>query len=186
MLTECEACNAVLTKLDHREAFAVQSSSLSAHEDYWIVRANSAAYVQRGDASRFYVGVNAYLVDVRTGEIEIVGSGHSVESYLQDKYDRCEAAGRHYVLRANFARSDKHAIIHLRQVLECTLQRARELSEGACFWLTGRKGHLQVAQELLHQRGVATSIGLVDHALDARPIDGRTWYWDALKNVLRA
>jgi len=186
MLTESAACDLVLTKLDCGEAFAVQSSSLSAHGDYWIVRANSADYVLRGDASRCYVGVNAYLVDARTGEIEIVGSGQSVESYLRDKYDLREAAGRHYVLRADFARSDKHAIVRLRQVLECTPQRARQLSEGACFWLTGTRGHLQDAQELLQQRDIATSIGLVDHAQDARPIDARTCNWDTLKKVLRA
>lgn len=185
MLTERDACHLVLHELDHPEAFVVQSCSLSTHKYYWVVRANSADYVLRGNVSQCYVGVNAYLVDVRTGAIDIVGSNESVHSYLQDKYDLREAAGRHYVLRAAFARSDKRAIIHLHQALACTLQRARELSEEDCDWLTGIRGHLRDAQELLRQKGIATSIELVDKAESVRPIDHRTRHWEELKNLLR-
>jgi hypothetical protein len=141
--------------------------------------------VLRGDASRCYVGVNAYLVDARTGAIEIVGSGQSVDSYLQDKYDLREAAGRHYVLHADFPPSGKRVIVHLRQVLECTVQRARELSEGGRPWLTGVRADLLRAQELFRQRGVATSIALVDEPLDARLMSGRILFWDPLRKVLR-
>ncbi|KQV78296.1 hypothetical protein [Rhizobacter sp. Root1221] len=185
MLTDNDACQLVLAKLDYGEPFALQSCSLSERKDYWIIRGNSAAYVLHGDASRRYVGVNAYLVDVDSGLIEIVGSGHDVSEYLQDKYDLREADGRHYVLTANFPRSDKRAIVHLRQVLECSVQRARELADAGRPWLTGTRRDLQRAEELLRDRGVATAVKLVEQPLDARPLGGSVWFWDPIKTALR-
>jgi hypothetical protein len=49
MLTDREASHLVLAYIEQasseREAYAVQSCSLSEQEDYWVVRANSADYV---------------------------------------------------------------------------------------------------------------------------------------------
>ncbi len=185
MLTDSEACQLVLTKLDHREPFAVQSCALSDRKDFWIIRANSATYVLHGDASRCYVGVNAYLVDVDSGFIEIVGSGEDVSGYLQDKYDLREAEGRHYVLTADFPRSDPRAVMHLRQVLECSLQRARELAETGRPWLTGKRRDLLRIEALFRERGVATAVRLVDQPLDARPVGGWVWFWDPIKTALK-
>jgi len=98
MITSEDAQAAVLTRVNSaahvlcRDTFVIQSCVLSARSDYWIVRANSEDFVLRGMGEKQYVGVNAYLVSTVAGSIEIVGSGQSVESYLQDKYD-VEAAG---------------------------------------------------------------------------------------------
>ncbi|WP_431256515.1 hypothetical protein ACQ86G_17465 [Roseateles chitinivorans] len=185
MLTDREACQLVLTQFVHGEPWAVQSCSLSDRSDYWIIRANSAAYVLHGDASRCYVGVNAYLVDVDTGLIEIVGSGGSVEGYLQDKYDLRVANGQCYVLTAGFPRSDKQAILRLRQVLECSIHRASSLSEQDCLWLTGTRRDLQRVAELFRERGVATAVRLVDQPLDARHLTGCVWFWEPVQAALR-
>jgi len=188
MVTEADAKRSVLSRMQgasESEAFAVQSCALTPLRDYWIVRANSAGYVLNGDLARCYVGVNAYLVDTRTGEIEVVGSGATVDQYLQDKYDLREAAGRHYVLCAGFSADDKRAIIRLRQKLECSLQRARMLSERNRPWATSARRTLVMAQELLQKQAVSTLITLVDDPLDARPIDTGIWHWDALKRALQ-
>src|SRR3990167_7401021 len=81
-----------------RERFAVQSCTLSSKGDYWVVRANSEDFVLRGIQELCYVGANAHLVHTTSGDIETVGSGQSVEQYLEDKYDLIEAGDKHYVL----------------------------------------------------------------------------------------
>lgn len=188
MVTEDDARLSVLALLHDEpgcEHCAVESCTLTPLRDYWIVRANSAAYVLHGDLSKLYVGVNAYLVDTCTREIEIVGSGWSVDQYLQEKYDLREAAGRHYVLCAGFSAEDKKAIILLRQKLECSLQRARTLAQAESRWVTGTRAALLTAQTLLRSQGVPTLITLVDDPLDARLIDRGAWHWDALKRALQ-
>lgn len=191
MTTESDARQLVLSRIEQSfvgreaETFVVQSCSLSAQRDYWIIRANSADYVLNGNFSKCYVGVNAYLVDVSTGLIEIVASSYSVDEYLQEKYDLREAAGRHYVLCAGFPSRDKRAIINLRQKLECSLHRARLLAEEGRAWAIGTRVILMKAQGMLRQHTIETSIVLVDDPGDARPIDRRVWHWDALRQVLQ-
>lgn len=63
------------------EKFALISCELSGDGDHWIVRVNSEDDVLHGRFERCYVGVNAYLVNVMSGEIETVGSAQSVETY---------------------------------------------------------------------------------------------------------
>lgn len=122
------------------EKFAVQSCELSTRGDYWIVRVNSEAYVLHGQVERCYVGANAHLVDVASGQIETVCSGQSVGSYLQQKYDIESAAGMHYTLQPTFGRSDKAAIIRFRQTFACSLQSALRLAMPEHrSWLTGSR-----------------------------------------------
>lgn len=183
--SEVDAKNLVLSRVGCSEPFAVQSCVLSSRGDYWIIRANSAAFVLHGDTSRLYVGVSAYLIDVHSGELEIVSSYTSAEHYLQDKYDVLEAAGQHYVLCAGFAREDKKAIVALRQKLDCPLLRALMLAEHAHPWVTGKKSVLQHAQKLLANQGVSSVISLVDDPKDAPMINDSIWHWQALRELLR-
>ena len=168
-----------------RERFAIQSCTLSAQGDYWVIRANSEDFVLRGIQERCYVGVNAHLVDTASGEIETVGSGQSVEQYLGDKYDAARAGTKHYVLVPDFDKNDKASVIRVRQKLECTLQRAMQLvsPESSC-WLTGKRSTLGHAQALLQREGIQTSIQLQQSPGPAVKIDDSVWHWDLLKSAL--
>ncbi|MBN6110698.1 hypothetical protein [Xanthomonas bonasiae] len=168
-----------------RERFAIHSCTLSERGDYWIVRANSEDFVLRGIQERCYVGVNAHLVSTASGEIETVGSGQSVDDYLEDKYDAAKAGTSHYVLGPDFDKNDKADVIRLRQKLECSLQRAMQLAspEFSC-WLTGKMRILSNANAMLRNEGIATSIRLLENPGSAVTIDNSVWYWAALKSAL--
>lgn len=168
------------------DRFAIQSCTLSAKGDYWIVRANSEDFVVRGMEERRYVGANAHLVNTTTGDVETVGSGISLEDYLQDKYDLAKAEGKHYVLGPEFDRSDKAAVVRLRQKLECSLQRAMQLaSPDMRCWLTGKRRTLQHAQAMLRREGIAASIQLLADPGVAARIDDSVGHWNALKSTLQ-
>lgn len=92
--------------------FVIQSLKLSSKSDYWIIRANSEAYVKYRGSSKCYVGVNAYLVNTHTGQIEIVTSAQ-IDKYLQDKYDERDSNGKFYVLGSGYKDKNKLAIIKL-------------------------------------------------------------------------
>lgn len=168
-----------------RDRFVIQFCALSECGDYWIIRANSEDFVLRGIHGRCYVGVNAHLVSTASGEIETVGSGQSVDEYLQDKCDAATAGSNHYVLGPDFDKSDKAGVIRLRQKLECSLQRAMQLvsSEFNC-WLTGEKRLLSDAKAILQKEGVTTSIRLLKSPGCAVRIDNSVWHWTALKSAL--
>ncbi|WP_338763050.1 hypothetical protein [Massilia sp. METH4] len=167
------------------ERFTVQSCALSERGDYWVIRVNSEDFVVRGMRERCYVGANAHLVDTATGRIETVGSGQSVEQYLEDKYDAAAAGDMHYVLGPDFGRDAKMAVIRLRQKLECSLAQAMMLvSPASSDWLTGKKSTLSHAQAMLLREGIATVIRLQADAASAVPIDDSIWHWRALKAAL--
>lgn len=154
---------------DNEDRFVIINSELAPRGDCWIIRANSAAYVESGDFSRMFVGVNAYLVDTANGTIEIVGSGETIEDYLQERYDERDAGGRHYVLACAIDRNDKPGLLCLHRALNCSLAVARQLiDEPHRLWLHGRKQVLMQAADLLRRRGVAVSIVLTD-AVDDLP-----------------
>ena len=178
VLRRCEAPS------QGRERFAIQSCELSERGDYWIVRANTEDCVLRGMWERCYVGANADLVHTVTGQIETVGSGQSVEAYLEDKYDVAAAGAMHYVLSPDFGKDDKTAIIRLRQKLACSPQRAVQLvSPALSSWLTGTRRTLLQAQALLLDEGIATSIRLQESPASAVPIDS-ILHWRELKPAL--
>jgi hypothetical protein len=167
------------------DRFAIQSCVLSDRGDYWIVRANSEDFVVRGVQERQYVGANAHLVNAKSGAVETVGSGQSVEQYLKDKYDVAVAGDNHYVLVCGFDNSDKASVIHLRQKLDCTLQIAVQLtSEPSRVWLYGKRSALLHAQELLQREGIATNIQLQAKTGSAVWIDHSVWHWEAVKAAL--
>ncbi len=168
------------------ERFVIQSCELSANGDYWVVRSNSEDYVVHGMEQYCYVGVNAHLVDVVTGATEIVGSCFSVDEYLQDQYDLRAAAGNLYVLTPAFARDDKPAMVNLRQKLACTYPEVQTLLSGEQRqWLTGTRRHLQDAQRLLADQGIATHIELQPEAAGAISIGVECWHLDAVLKALR-
>ncbi|NHZ34029.1 hypothetical protein [Massilia rubra] len=164
------------------EKFAVQSCQLSRQGDYWIVCVNTAAYVLHGRAERCLVGANAHLVDVISGQIETVASCRPVEDYLQDKYDVRRAAGMHYMLTPAFDRTDKVAVIRIRQAFGCSMREAMKLAspEHHC-WLTGPRRVLRWAQGELTLKNIVTDIILAPDAEDAVDIDDSIWHWDLLK-----
>jgi len=167
------------------ERFAIQSCTLSERGDYWIVRANSEDFVLRGIEESRYVGVNAHLVSTASGEIETVGSGQSIDEYLEDKCDAAKAGARHYVLGPDFDKNDKADVIRLRQKLECSLQRVMQLvsPEFSC-WLTGKRRALSYAKAMLRNEGIATSIRLLENPGCAVTIDSSVGRWTALKSAL--
>ncbi len=73
-----QACAIVLALFDgvmrdgKPERFVIQNSELSAHRDYWVIRCNSEDYVVHGMTEFCYVGVNAHLINVVSGEHEAI------------------------------------------------------------------------------------------------------------------
>lgn len=168
-----------------RERFAIQSCKLSEQGDYWVIRANSEDFLLRGIQERCYVGVNAHLVSVVSGDIEIVGSGQSVVQYLGDKYDAVTAGNKYYVLVPDFDKSDKASVIRLRQKLECTPQKVMQLvSPESICWLTGKRRTLGDAQVMLQREGIQTRIQLQQSPGSAVRIDDSVWQWSQLKSAL--
>ena len=145
------------------DRFVIIDSELAPRGDYWIIRANSAAYVESEDFSRMYVGVNAYLIDTQSGTFDTVGSAQQVEDVLQELYDLQEAGGRHYVLACGINRDDKPSVIRLHRVLDCSLTTARQLiDEPHRFWLHGQRQTLLAVAELLSKHEIAVEITLAD------------------------
>ncbi len=168
------------------ERFAIQSCDLSPRGDYWVVCCNSEDYVVHGMLDRCYVGVSAHLVSVASGDVETVGSAQSWMEYLQDKYDLSTAAGAHYVIEPTFDRTDKAALINLRQKLSCSIPDAiAMLAPGRRQWLTGNRRLLQRTQEILRDKGIDTVVVLHPTPLAAATVDERSWYWDAVASLLR-
>ena len=144
------------------DEFIISSIELSENKDYWIIVANSRAFIENNDFSRCYVGVRAYLVNTESAEIEVVGSGESIEDYLQDKNDIAVANGQMYVLACGFNKQDKQGIVHLHQVLKCSLSDAKILCRQKTVWFTAIKRDLLVAQQILNERKIITHIELID------------------------
>ncbi|WP_256667607.1 hypothetical protein [Pseudomonas sp. Fl5BN2] len=192
MLSEQQACAIVLARHAGilrdgiEERFVIQSCELSANGDYWVVRCNTEDCVVHGITTLCYVGVNAHLVNLGTGEVETVPSPVSIEDHLQDCYDRNTAAGRPYVLAPTFGRDNQPAMINLRQKLACSYPEVIALlSEEQRHWLTGTRRQLQEAQQLLASQGIATAIELTPQAPGAVAIGVEVWHVDAAIKALR-
>lgn len=167
------------------ERFAIQSCVLSERGDYWIVRANSEDFVLRGIQERQYVGVNAYLVNTSSGEVEAIGSRQNVQQHLNDRYDLAAAGDGYYVLACAIDPEDKAAIVHLKRRLGCTLQRAVHLTSAEFRgWLYGKRSALLHAQALLEREGISVVIQLMEETGCAVQIDHPLPHWDALKSAL--
>lgn len=167
--------------------FAIQSCELSPRGDYWIVCANSEDYVVRGMLERCYVGAGAHLINRASGCVETLGSAQSWQDHLQDKYDLEAAAGAHYVIVPGFDRTDRAALINLRQRLSLSMQDAIALlSPARLHWLTGSLRSLRRAQRLLRDKGIDTEIVLRQDALCGAVVDERVWHWEALASLMRA
>lgn len=192
MLTAEQACDIVLGQFDGAmrdgkpERFVIQSCELSANGDYWVIRSNSDDCVVHGMTEFCYVGVNAHLINIRTGERETVASCMSVDEYLQDKYNLEAAAGNQFVLTPAFDRGDKPALINLRRKLQCTYpQTLALLTDKQRYWLTGKCRFLEDAQRLLLEQAIATQIELVLDAGEALAIGVETWHIEAVLRAVR-
>jgi hypothetical protein len=163
---------------------AITTCELSERGDYWIIRGNRVGYVVYGLQEYLAVGLNAWLVDVETGEVDGVGSGQDLDDYLQDKYDLAEAAGGHYTIEPAFDRGDKAAVIRLRQLLDCPIQSAVRLTlpDDRC-WLTGSLRVLKLVQMQLEGKGVSTRIAL--RADPAGAVHLRYQYWNLVEPALK-
>ena len=191
MHTEIEAKEKVLElvnsgreKDEDNEFVIISGATLSENKDYWIIRANSRACVEGGDQSMCYVGVNAYLVNTESGEIEIVGSATSVESFLQQKYDLRAANGKHYVLICCHDHNEKEIVIKIHRLFNCSLKKAKYLLSERKHWLTGQKIHLLSAQKLLREKGIETQIALLETTESAIAIDSEFFWWERLEKVI--
>ncbi|TVT80133.1 hypothetical protein [Pseudomonas sp. H3(2019)] len=192
VLTAEQACEIVLSLFDgvmrdgKPERFVIQSCELSANGDYWVIRSNSEDYVVHGMAEFCYVGVNAHLINVMTGERETVVSCMSVDEYLQDKYDLEAVSGNQYVLTPAIDRGDKPALVNLRRKLQCTYPQTLALLTGKQrLWLTGKRRLLEDAQRLLLEQGITTQIELVLDAGEAVAIGVETWHIEAVLRAVR-
>ncbi len=149
------------------------------------MRANSEDYVLHGRFERCYIGVNAFLVNIGTGEIETVGSGQSYEQYLQDKYDVIDAAERKYVMTPSFDRTNKMELIRLRQEIGCSLQSAlRLLSPEHCMWFTGKLRLLERAKDMFKAHGIETQVDLKPASGSAVEMKEEMWHWEAVRSAL--
>lgn len=188
MITEDEAIAKVLAIGDADGVpLAIMACERSPRSDYWVIRANSEAYVVDGLFDRMLIGVSAYLVRVADGEITLVGSGQLWQEVLQDKYDAAAAGAMHYVLEPTADRHDKAAMLLLRQQLRCSMQAAtRLLSDEYRGWLTGLRRRLLIAQTVLGEKGIDTRIVLRRYADNAPEMDDRITSWDMLAARIRS
>lgn len=189
MYSELEARQKVLDfvnsgSAEREDEFVVSSIHLSEHSDYWIVTANSRAYVEEGDISRCYVGVSAYMLNTESGEIEIIGSAQSPQIFLQDKYDLRRAGSQSYVLVCSHDKYDKRAIINFHQVFKCPLQKAIKLIRERRDWFTGKKRFLVEAQNLLAQKGIKTIVELKSQTLATSTIKSEIIWWEAMEKIV--
>ena len=187
MLTRQEIESLVLRRCSTDEApFAIQSCERSADNAYWVVRANHTQYVLHRRPEFCQVGVNAYLVDPSTGEIEVVGSYCSVEQYLADKKDLLLADQKQYVLYPAFDGYDPKWVIHLRRKIGCSLPHARKLARNTEWWLTGKKRVLEEARDLLAREDIPVNITLAVNAGMAYVLSDGLIFWDQLRAILQA
>lgn len=188
MIDQKQAEEIVLRRLNPPggdDPFVISSVELSPRGDYWIIGANSEAYVVHGDESRRSVGVNAYLVHAESGEIETVGSGEMPEDTLQDKYDEQAAGGMHYTLVSAEEASNMRAITRLRGVIQCSLSDARELISGnKTVWATGRKREVTRASELLAEQGIVTEVKLSESREGLPEAPETLAGWDDIRELL--
>jgi len=180
-----EQAQAIVLGACRPDPFVIQSCSLSPCGGYWVIRANTAECVLEGRWERCYVGVNAYLINTESGEQEIVGSGESVDDYLEDQCDVRVAADQYYVLGPDFESGDKVLTIRLHQKLGCGLQMALNmLSEPNRRWLTGTRRVLTHACALLEREGIPNTVTLQDNVGPAVALQ-HARFWPEVQAALR-
>ncbi|WP_099075605.1 hypothetical protein [Proteus alimentorum] len=188
MLTSQQAQDIVLNHCHSSlcdERFAIYFCELSPKQDFWIIRCNSERYIIYNQLEHCYVGVNAYLVNTSTGKIDIVGSGESVEDFLQEIYDAQTADSQFYLLRPTFSKDNKIALLNLKQWLECGYTDIINLLTINRSWFTGKHRNLQHVQALLNKRNIETEIVLVDKTENAIIVDNSIWFEEDIKKELK-
>ncbi|QIG05839.1 hypothetical protein [Proteus sp. ZN5] len=188
MITSQQAQDIVLNHCHsspYGERFAIYFCELSPKQDFWIIRCNSESYVIYNQLEHCYVGVNAYLVDIFTGKIDIVGSGESVEDFLQDIYDAQTAGSQFYLLRPTFSKENKIALLNLKQWLKCGYTNTINLLTINRNWFTGKRRYLQHIQILLDKRDIKTEIVLADNIDGIVVINNNIWFEEDIIKKLR-
>lgn len=75
----------------------------------------------------------------------------------------------------DFDRSDKRALINLRQQIEASYDEAFYLlSEAGKEWFTGRRRVLEHARRILASRGIETRVALQFERTEAMKIEGKS------------
>ena len=190
MVTRQEACERILARFTP-ELGAISSCELDSRGRYWVIFANTRAWVVYGDGGRCLVGVSAYLIEVSTGELTVLGSGSDWRTYLEDLYDREETGGAYRVLISDHEVNDKRAIIRLHQRLGCSLGDARWLlSEANRSWFTGTRRVLTDAQAMFASLDMRTHLEVRDDPQQAVELLGPVWapgdLWSCLRERLGA
>lgn len=188
MITSQKAQDLVLNLCNskcYNDKFIVYFCELSLNQDYWIIRCNSERYILNNSHAHCYVGVNAYLVNTLTGEIEIVSSAHSIDDFLQDKSDLQRAGQCFYILQPTFTKENKQALINLKQWLGCGYTEALSLlSLNNNKWFTGKLRYLQHIQALLKNKNIKTEISLIETTDNAVVIEPNILYEEDIKKEL--
>lgn len=189
MITSQQAQDIVLNHCHssppYSEQFTIYFCELSPKKDFWIIRCNSERYVIYNQLDHCYVGVNAYLVDTTTGKIDIVGSGESVEDFLQDIYDVQTASNQYYLLHPAFSKENKIPLLHLKHWIGCGYIDAINLLTINKNWFTGKRRYLKHIQVLLDKQNIETEIILVDKTEHAIIVDNSIWFEEDIKKELR-
>lgn len=168
MICREEAEKRVIAQLDAErwpdqmeDFFVIQSSDLSADGGFWIIRANSDAYVNHGDFGRMYIGASCYLVDVETGDITGVGSLGNSDDVIQDILDERKACGAVYMLGSACVTADSQTLQTFRKTFICGILFARELIAGSRRdWFSGKKRILLQLQRELESLGLPSEVRL--------------------------
>ncbi|MBX9401507.1 hypothetical protein K4L06_09295 [Lysobacter sp. BMK333-48F3] len=185
MITEEQARQIVLTTAEHIP-LAIYGCELSPRGDYWVIEANSEAWVLHGEFSDMLVGVSAYLVHTVTGRLSLVGSAQHWPDCVEDLHDLEVADGRHYLLVPGCDADDKQAAMHLHRQLACSLlDIGYLLSPAGRNWLTGTRRALAAAQAVLQERGIATDIVLMPEADAAILVEVQDTSWGHVSLLVR-
>lgn len=131
------------------------------------------------------VGINAHLVNTETGEIEIVGSGQSVDDYLQDKYDLHKASDQAYVLIPYINWKNNKKIIKLKQWLQCSYEDLKLLSKPQhLYGLTSYRRGLAAVQNYLLSKQITSEIKLMTQPINAMRLKNDIYYIEQCRQLL--
>lgn len=153
---------------DSVEKYVIYYCELSPNKNYWIIRCNTEKAIIFQQFEYMLVGVNAHLVNTKTGEIEIVGRGQNIDDYLQDKYDLHKAGEQSYVLIPYINWKNSKKIIKLKQWLQCSYEDLKLLSKPQhLYGLTSYRRGLATIQNYLLSKQIISEIKLMTQPIAA-------------------
>ena len=144
--------------------FVISHVSLDNTASYWVIGSNSEAFVKHGVFGKCYVGLQAHLVDVDTGEIHTVGSGQDLDEVIQDLLDEKIAGRGVWYIKPLDDADHKKQILNLRRFCTISMSDAKRILRHKS-WFKGKKRELESSKVILKEFGVATEIILSEQAI---------------------